>query len=576
MQKKLLLTYTCLALVVLLISTGTFWSKGYEFINQQNEELYRHQTEVLLDLFENSGLKTQDDYESFVKTYAEKYQIRLTVIDEEGDVVADSEKENLDNHENREEVRDALEGNEATITRYSETMRMKYFYCAVPAQTTDFRGVLRVSVPLDEIKELDRKLRRSVSFSVILALIFSGIIAMIFSRNLTKPIDDVANVAERITEGEYKVKIYTRDKHQIGRMAASFNSMANKLDQTIHNLTRRNTELEAMLTSMTSGIVAISDANNILFWNNAFKELAESPKEELSGESLYTVIRNSTLFDVIDQVRKDGVSICREGKLNISREKMIRIKGTPLRENEENNLGVLLVIEDVTELKKLETMRSDFVSNVTHELKTPLTSIRGFVDTLKGGAINDEKVAKKFLDIIDIEAERLYTLIQDILLLSEIESGSDRDKQSCQINGVVTEVIELLRPRLNEETKLVFKPVPYLKPYQCNRDRMKQLLINLVDNAIKNTEKGSVEVSCENDGSCLVITVKDTGIGISEENLERIFERFYRVDKGRSRKMGGTGLGLSIVKHIVEMYNGNIIVESRIDVGTTFIIRLPY
>ena len=221
-------------------------------------------------------------------------------------------------------------------------------------------------------------------------------------------------------------------------------------------------------------------------------------------------------------------------------------------------------------------MRIFFVSNVTLELKTPLTSIRGFVDTLKNGAIHNEKIAMKFLDIIDIESERLYHLIQDILLLSEIESKNDYQIEFCEVNQVIGEVIELLEPKSSEHTQLIFHPQAYVKPYPCNRNRIKQLLINLVDNAIKNTEVGQVQISCYSSDHELHLEVSDTGIGIKEEALPRIFERFYRIDKGRSRKQGGTGLGLSIVKHIVEMYNGNIQVTSKPNEGTIFTVTLPY
>ncbi|MDY5647918.1 MAG: ATP-binding protein, partial [Lachnospiraceae bacterium] len=196
---------------------------------------------------------------------------------------------------------------------------------------------------------------------------------------------------------------------------------------------------------------------------------------------------------------------------------------------------------------------------------------------LKQGAIRNEEYARKFLDIIDIEAERLYTLIQDILLLAEIEAGNDYNIEECDVNSIVSESLELLRRKTQEKKlALIFEPEPYVKPFSCNPDRMKQLLINLVDNAVKNTEKGSVTVRCRCINNHLMISVKDTGIGIPKEHLSRIFERFYRVDKGRSRKMGGTGLGLSIVKHIVEMYNGDIFIDSEVNEGTEFIIKLPY
>ena len=230
----------------------------------------------------------------------------------------------------------------------------------------------------------------------------------------------------------------------------------------------------------------------------------------------------------------------------------------------------------VLAMKKVENMRREFVSNVTHELKTPLTSIKGFVETLKAGAIEDPKIAHKFLDIIEIESDRLSNLISDTLLLSEIESKKDTKREPCDVNAVITEVVELLQPKVKEHVRLIFHPDSSVRPYSCNRDRLKQLLINLVDNGLKATEFGAVTITCKSTVSQLVIEVSDTGIGMEEEQLDRIFERFYRVDKGRSKAQGGTGLGLSIVKHIVELYNGTIEVASKPGVGTEFTVKLPY
>ena len=230
----------------------------------------------------------------------------------------------------------------------------------------------------------------------------------------------------------------------------------------------------------------------------------------------------------------------------------------------------------VLAMKKVESMRREFVSNVTHELKTPLTSIRGFVETLKAGAIEDPKIANKFLDIIEIESDRLSNLISDTLLLSEIESKKETRREPCDVNEVITEVVDLLQPKVKEHVRLIFHPDASVRPYSCNRDRLKQLLINLVDNGLKATEFGAVTVSCRSTASQLVLEVSDTGIGMEEGQLDRIFERFYRVDKGRSKAQGGTGLGLSIVKHIVELYNGTIEVTSKPGVGTEFTVKLPY
>lgn len=230
----------------------------------------------------------------------------------------------------------------------------------------------------------------------------------------------------------------------------------------------------------------------------------------------------------------------------------------------------------VSAMRKVEKMRQEFVSNVTHELKTPLTSIRGFVETLRGGAMEDPECAGRFLDIIEIETERLGNLIDDTLLLSEIENKKDVRQEPCDVNEVIQEVTELLAPKVKPHVRLIFHPDPGVRPYTCNRDRLKQLLINLVDNGLKATEFGAVTIACSSTASHLILEISDTGIGMEEEETERIFERFYRVDKGRSRAQGGTGLGLSIVKHIVELYKGTVQVKSRPGEGTEFRVELPY
>jgi two-component system phosphate regulon sensor histidine kinase PhoR len=239
-------------------------------------------------------------------------------------------------------------------------------------------------------------------------------------------------------------------------------------------------------------------------------------------------------------------------------------------------IGSIVVIQDVTQIRKLEKMRSDFVSNVSHELKTPLTSIKGFVDTLKGGALENKETALRFLEIIDIESDRLYRLINDILLLSEIETMErEPDKTEVHINEIVDEVVEMLALKASDKNLMLKKRIEGDFYINANADRIKQMFINLVDNAIKYTEVGEVEVSLEAEGSWIKTTVSDTGIGFDEKYKERLFERFYRVDKGRSRSYGGTGLGLSIVKHIVLLYKGKISVDSTPGKGTRFEILLP-
>lgn len=579
MRKRLLFTYIALVFVTLMASQISFWSSGQRFLQQQSEAQYTDQAELIRDVFEQTDFAGTADYDAFAKKYARRQEVRITIIDMDGTVLGESEESpsDMENHKDREEVKKAMTGESASIVRRSSTLGMDYCYCAVPVRTDSFEGVLRVSVPLEELHALRLEYMRSTIFMLAIGVLLITGLVIAFTRFIADPIDEVIEAAGKIAEGSYGIRLKTRQNSQIGKLADSFNWMSGRLEAAVKELKDRNNELEAILRSMRNGVLAINGRDEILFYNDALMNLI-GHRGDFLGESVYHLVRSSLIFDVIEKVRESRDVICEEGQSRIMGEQYLRITGTVLNREKEQSRSVLLIIEDITDVKKLENMRSDFVSNVTHELKTPLTSIRGFVDTLKQGAIKDEQYARKFLDIIDIEAERLYTLIQDILLLSEIESGSDYNIQDCDVNGIIEETLNLLQPKIEQkpEVDVIFQPEPYIRPFPCNPDRMKQLFINLIDNAVKNTEKGSVTVTCRVHNDHLMISVKDTGIGIPKEHLSRIFERFYRVDKGRSRKMGGTGLGLSIVKHIVEMYEGDIFVSSEVGEGTEFIIKLPY
>ena len=579
MRKRLLFTYIALVFVTLMASQISFWSSSQHFLEQQSEEQYTDQAELIRDIFEETAFSETADYDAFAKKYARRQEVRITIIDMDGTVVGESEENpsDMENHKDREEVKKAMTGVSDSVTRRSSTLGMDYCYCAVPVQTDSFEGVLRVSVPLEELHALRQEYMKSTIFMMTIGILLIAGMVIAFTRFIADPIDEVTEAAGKIAEGNYGIRLKTDQNSQIGKLADSFNWMSGRLEAAMKDLKDRNNELEAILRSMRTGVLAINGKDEILFYNDALMNLI-GHRGDFLGESIYHLVRSSLIFDVIEKVRDSRDVICEEGQSRTMGQQYLRVTGTVLNREKEQSRSVLLIIEDITDVKKLENMRSDFVSNVTHELKTPLTSIRGFVDTLKQGAIKDEQYARKFLDIIDIEAERLYTLIQDILLLSEIESGSDYNIQDCDVNGIIDETLNLLQPKieLKPEVDVIFQPEPYIRPFPCNPDRMKQLFINLIDNAVKNTEKGSVTVTCRVHNDHLMISVKDTGIGIPKEHLSRIFERFYRVDKGRSRKMGGTGLGLSIVKHIVEMYEGDIFVSSEVGEGTEFIIKLPY
>lgn len=581
MQKKLLGTYILIIIITITISVVFSWNKINDYFLERAEKESKIQANLLLDLIEKDK-NVIYNFQEFVTKYSSKTSSRLTIIDEDGIVLADSEKDyrEMENHAYREEVASAIKGKPTTSLRYSNTMGMYYYYHAVPLNINDINGVLRVSIPVKEVENITLIMIGIIVFGTIIGSIIAFIIAYFFTKKLMAPIDDLTIAAMNIADGDYDNKIYVRQKDQIGQLADAFNKMNFNLRLNLWNLEQKNAQLESVITSMSSGLIAIDIDYKIVLYNDKFIDILDLEKKDLKTMLFYELTRNLEVIEVIEKSIEQQEYILEETKIyDGNEEKIIRISANPIksRENKNKILGTVIMLEDITQIRKLENMRKDFVSNVTHELKTPLTSIKGFVETLKNGAIKED-VATRFLDIIDIEVDRLTNLIQDILSLSEIESIiGDVNTSKYNINEIITEVIEILKPEITDKgLDINLKIEDELETFNCNKDRIKQLLINIIDNSIKYTDEGSITIGCKKEHKNLVITVEDTGIGIRKEHLDRVFERFYRVDKGRSRKMGGTGLGLSIVKHIVELYNGTIDINSVEKVGTTIKIKLPY
>lgn len=580
MQKKLLLTYFVLILVTVLFAVGLSWSRVNTYFTDQIEEESHSESAILKRIIEETDI-APDDYQDFADEYSVLAGVRITLINEDGSVFADSDSDasQMDNHKNRPEVIEAMDGDVATNIRYSNTMKMYFFYHAVRVETDSFDGILRIAVQMDEIERITNEMIFVILLGAILGAIIAIVVAYFMTNRFMKPINELTRVAKVISDGNYDEKIYIDQQDQIGELADAFNTMTFTLRKNIWDLGQSNAELESILTSMNSGLAAINMDYKIALYNDTFVNMLDLPNEDLNGKLFYEVIRELSVFEIIEKSVEEQENFADETIINRDNEdRIIQITATPIFDKTRRNkaLGTLVVITDVTQIRKLENMRRDFVSNVTHELKTPLTSIRGFVDTLKNGAINEEEVALRFLDIIDIEADRLSSLIQDILSLSEIETiVGDKNIDHHYIGDILDEVVDII-PKDKPEVEIILDIQEDLPPLKCNKDRIKQMMINLIDNSVKYTDLGHVKVTCYEEFRYLNIVVEDTGIGIAHKHLSRLFERFYRVDKGRSRKMGGTGLGLSIVKHLVELYNGEIDVKSEVDVGTTFTIRLPY
>jgi len=580
MRKKIVASYIALTILLTMIFALIMTNSVNDLMTLQFKERFVNEALLVKDIYIKAyALDPNLDFEKFVEGINFDSKTRVTIIDKVGVVLADTleDPKNMNNHLNRDEISQVIKKGEVGISiRYSNTVKTDFLYVAVPVQIGDNFWIIRVSQQLVALQQLNRQI---INVGLLLMLGVAAIallMSIVISKRITDPIDSLTKAANEIADGDYGRKIYITGNDQISTLTKAFNKMSKSLGASLEELKQRNLELEAILNSMINGIIAIDQNNNIILINKFCFEILDLPQDYVvENESMYKIIRNEEIAGLVEQAMTEGVSQTRELPY-VHLDKVLRIYVNPILSSSREIMGSIVVIQDITQIRKLEQMRSDFVSNVSHELKTPLTSIRGFVDTLKSGAINQPDQALRFLDIIDIESDRLYRLINDILVLSEIESMHQEPEQSeVELGDIVQEVFNILQQKADEKSLCLIAKVDGPFKMVANRDRIKQMFINLVDNAIKYTEQGEITIELQRRDGWTLCIVKDTGIGFSEKHKERLFERFYRADKGRSRNQGGTGLGLSIVKHIVILYKGKISVESTPGVGSTFEILLP-
>nr|WP_010235972.1 HAMP domain-containing sensor histidine kinase [Clostridium arbusti] len=429
--------------------------------------------------------------------------------------------------------------------------------------------IIRSSQSLKFINTLESEYIEYYLFMVLTTFVISIWFVKKLSNTIIKPIRELETITEMVDKGEIKKNIMIDSDDELGSIGKKFNNMAEKLNATMKDSLYRQNRMEAILKSMESGVIAI-DKNYRVIMVNPYAKMLFGIDGDIIGENLINSIRD---FE-IEELFKSDASGFKEIKILWPKEKVIRIKTTDIL-NQEKNIGKVAVFQDITDIRKLENMRSQFVANVSHELKTPLTSIKGFTETLR--FVEDTKKKEQFLDIIDEEAERLTRLINDILSLSNIEVQKEMKQEIFYIDEVINNVFNLLINTAQSKNIVMTITENQHIELSGDKDRFKQMIINLIDNAIKYSEDNdSVFIEAKLKNNICVICIEDTGLGISEEHIKRLFERFYRVDKARSRAKGGTGLGLAIVKHIVLNFGGTIEVKSELGKGSKFIIRLPY
>ncbi|MFD3156481.1 two-component system histidine kinase PnpS [Haloimpatiens sp. FM7330] len=565
MKKKLMVYISTLILITLFVITILFISiVNFQYEQNIKQEL-KHNNKIVISLIKSNNIKSKKVF--FGSNYKDS-KIRITYIDKQGKVLFDSVADSnaMDNHSKRKEVQVARVKGEGYDKRTSKSTGKNTIYYA---SVLEDKYIIRSSMSMDVIGNFTTSYLRY--YFLVVILVFC--IAVLFSNKLSyiiiKPVKDLDFTTSRIAKGELNRRVNVTSQDEIGELGKNFNKMADELQYSLNDSIEKQTRLEAILRSMDSGIIAI-DRNFKIIMINPYAEKIFDIDTNTIGKNLLDTIRNYDLEKIFISSNNDYNEI----KITWPSERILRIKTADII-NRSEHIGTVAVVQDITDIRKLENIRSQFVANVSHELKTPLTSIKGFAETLK--YVDDSQTRNKFLNIINDEAERLTRLISDILVLSDIEQYRDNKEEYINVNNIIDNICSLIKNMAEKkgiELNIVGNKVP---PILGNVDRFKQMMINLIDNAIKYSERGDkVYIGTKKEKNFCTIWVKDTGMGIQEEHIARLFERFYRVDKARSRSKGGTGLGLAIVKHIVLGLNGTIEVESEVGVGSKFIIKVPY
>ncbi len=510
--------------------------------------------------------------------------IRVTVMLANGRVIGDSDADpaTMENHRNRPEMQAVIQGKTTPLQRYSSTVdaRMLYAVAPMPDNAVQQPAVYaRVAIPLTTLDKTIQATIRHVSIAAILVAILAALVALQLARRLTEPLLAMRQGALRFAEGDFSHTIPSSGSEEMAALSASLNKMAQQLDQRIKQLFIEKNTREAVFYSMTEGLLAIDSAERVIHINRAAASLLGVEAKLVKGQSIQAAVRNTAIQKLLRDAMESDERVEAEITIKAKGDLKLVVRGTALRNTEGMRFGALLVMQDVTHVRQLEQIRQDFVANVSHELKTPITSIKGFVETLLDGAADDPDARERFLRVIERQTDHLDAIISDLLLLSSVEYLQNQKQLPLE----VAPILPLLESAVsNSQLKAANKQMRIM--LQCDAGLsgcvsphlLEQAVSNLIDNAIKYSRADeAIEVGARREQGELCIFVRDNGPGIETIHLERLFERFYRIDKGRSRQLGGTGLGLAIAKHIATAHGGRISVESTLGAGSTFMLHLP-
>ena len=523
------------------------------------------------------------DLDDFCKRFKEKTGARITIIDDSGRVLGDSDEPSaaMENHSDRPEIKEAAISGVGTSIRRSKTLKKDLYYLAVSANQDSGERFFRLSIPLHDVENAMNTIR----FRIIIASLAVSLVVIVFGliqvRRITKSIEEITDFSKGVAAGDFRRRLLLTKKDELGELGKNISNMARELHERLTLSEEEKRRFEAILKNMSDGLILTDTKGKIILVNDALKNLFGIP-HSIEGKTVMESLRKAELMEVIEEVAVSKERISRGIEITTPRDLYLLMTAAPFysQDSEGDLSGIVLTFHDITRLKKLEEVRKDFVANVSHEIKTPITAIKGFAETLIEGALDDKEHAKKFLETIKNHSERLNSLVSDLLTLSGIELGDIQiAKQDTNIGEVIDSVFTTLGDKARDKGLYLKKQIPAeISDMRADRDRLIQILLNLVDNGIKFTEKGGItiavkseklKVESEGEKDFIQLTVSDTGSGIPKKHLSRLGERFYRVDRARSRELGGTGLGLAIVKHLVKAHGWEMKIESEEAKGTS-------
>lgn len=576
-------SYLLIILISIVVVTWYASIEARRFLLEQAETDLKARAELFEDMIVSFlDPLNRDKIDLLCKDAGKRASTRITVILPSGEVAGDtdSDPKTMDNHSDRLEFIDASTGDSGMSIRTSRTLAKDFMYVGIPIRKGDkLLAVIRTSIPVDVIDKVIESIQKKIILVSLIISLLGAIISLVVSRRISRPIEKLKEGAGYFIQGDFNYRLPASGIEEIDSLDDSMKDMARQLHARINTITRQRTEIEAILSSMLEGVIAVDADERIIIMNNSAAKMFGCDPSTVQGRSIQEMIRNTHLQQFISETLSGQKPVEKELTLPSDEEQYFFGHGTLIRDIEGKRIGALFVLSDITRLRRLENIRKDFVANVSHEIKTPITAIKGFVEILRDDSTKEEQDVKRFMEIIARHVNRLEAIIDDLLKLSRIEKDAETEGiqvTEAGIKDVLESAIQVCKPLADSKGIEVSLFCDDALNARINPPLLEQAIVNLLDNAIKySDEKKPVSIEAVQDEKEVLIHVIDNGRGIEQEHLPRIFERFYRVDKTRSRRLGGTGLGLAIVKHIIQAHGGHVSVTSTPGKGSAFTIHLP-